>query len=108
MSRIGRLGSKLIPNRHWSPLRSGAAKHFNRSANHLPEAREPFQKAMSYCASTNPRALRFIVLMMGIYLHIGPLSRNVIAEMDSRIAAQDFPQHSMPPAIQEAQARAAF
>ena len=105
---LDRSNSRRRPPKGDIKLRSGAAEHFNRIANHLPEAREPFQKAMSYCASTNPRALRFIVLMMGIYLHIGPLSRNVIAEMDSRIAAQDIPRNSMPPAIQEAQARAAF
>jgi len=63
---------------------------------------------MRYCASTNPRALRFIVLMMGIYLHLGPLSRHVIATMDDRIAAQDTPRPSMPPPAREAHAGAAF
>jgi hypothetical protein len=33
--------------------------------------------------------VRFIVLMMAMYLHLGPFSRRVVAEIDRRIAAED-------------------
>ena len=105
---LDRSNSRRRPPRGDIKLRSGAAEHFNRIINHLPEAREAFQETMRYCAATNPRALRFIVLMMGIYIHLGPLSRHVIAAMDARIAAQDTPPVSIPPAAHEAHARAAF
>ena len=105
---LDRSNSRRRPPKGDIKLRSGAAEHFNRIINHLPEARTAFQETMRYCASTNPRALRFIVLMMGIYLHLGPLSRHVIATMDDRIAAQDTPRPSMPPPAREAHAGAAF
>ena len=65
-------------------------EHFNRLVELLPEAREAFQETIRYCASTNPRALRFIVMMMAFYLHLGPFSRRVIAEIDNRVAAGDL------------------
>jgi hypothetical protein len=105
---LNRSNSRRRPPKGDIKLRSGAAEHFNRIINHMPEARAAFQETMRYCAATNPRALRFIVLMMGIYLHLGPLSRHVIATMDDRIAAQDTPRLSMPPVAQEARTGAAF
>jgi radical SAM superfamily enzyme YgiQ (UPF0313 family) len=70
-------------------FRAGAAEHFERIANYLPEASGVFRETLSYCASTNPRAVRFIVLMMAIYLHLGPFSRRVTAEIGGRIATAD-------------------
>ena len=55
----------------------------------LPEAREPFWKTFVEVAKTNPGALRQIVTLMAIYLHLGPFSKHVIAEIDRRIAELD-------------------
>jgi NADH:ubiquinone oxidoreductase subunit H len=51
----------------------------------LPEAREPFLRVLKTCARENPDALRIIVGLMAMYLHLGPYSRRVIAAIDRRI-----------------------
>jgi radical SAM superfamily enzyme YgiQ (UPF0313 family) len=55
----------------------------------LPEAREPFWKTFVEVGKKNPGALRQIVTLMAIYMHLGPFSRHVIAEIDRRIAQED-------------------
>jgi len=64
----------------------GAIETAHRIISHLPEAREALWDAFMHCARTNPAALRFIVMLMGLYLHVGPFSRRVIANIDSQIA----------------------
>ncbi len=61
----------------------------HRIINALPEAREPFWKTFVAVAKTNPAALRYIVILMALYLHLGPFSRHVIGEIDRRIAELD-------------------
>src|SRR5436853_6399658 len=56
----------------------------------LPEAREPLSHAFKYCSRTNPAALRFIMSLMSIYLHVGPFSRKVMADIDRQIADADM------------------
>lgn len=60
----------------------------------LPEAREPFWKTFVEVAQSNPGALRFIVMLMALYVHFGPFSKRVIGEIDRRIAELDV----IPPA----------
>ncbi|MDQ0357870.1 radical SAM superfamily enzyme YgiQ (UPF0313 family) [Rhodoplanes tepidamans] len=55
----------------------------------LPEAREPFWKVFVEVAKSNPGALRYIVLLMAFYLHLGPFSRHAVAAIDRRIAELD-------------------
>ena len=55
----------------------------------LPEVREPFWKVFVEVAKTNPGALRYIVMLMALYLHLGPFSKRVISEIDRRIAELD-------------------
>jgi hypothetical protein len=55
----------------------------------LPEAREPFWIAFVEVTKTNPNALRYIVMLMALYMHLGPFSKNVIGEIDRRIAQLD-------------------
>ncbi|WP_375782705.1 B12-binding domain-containing radical SAM protein [Bradyrhizobium sp. Pha-3] len=59
----------------------------------LPEVREPFWKTFVEVAKSNPGALRYIVMLMALYLHFGPFSKHVIGEIDRRIAELD----AMPP-----------
>jgi hypothetical protein len=59
----------------------------------LPEVREPFWKTFVEVAKTNPGALRYIVMLMALYMHLGPFSERVISEIDRRIAELD----GMPP-----------
>ena len=55
----------------------------------LPEVREPFWKTFVQVAKTNPGALRYIVMLMALYMHLGPFSKRVIGEIDRRIAELD-------------------
>jgi radical SAM superfamily enzyme YgiQ (UPF0313 family) len=55
----------------------------------LPEVREPFWKTFVEVAKINPGALRYIVMLMALYLHLGPFSKRVISEIDRRIAELD-------------------
>ena len=40
-------------------------------------------------AKTNPGALRYIVMLMALYMHLGPFSKRVIGEIDRRMAELD-------------------
>ena len=70
----------------------------------LPEVREPFWKTFVEVGKKNPGALRQVVTLMAMYLHLGPFSRHVIAEIDRRIAMEDAVVARLPVA---ASARAA-
>jgi hypothetical protein len=65
----------------------GAMELVHRIVSALPETREPFWQVFTTCARENPNATRIIVALMALYLHLGPFSRRVIAEIDRRIAA---------------------
>lgn len=64
----------------------------------VPEAREPFWKVFVTVAKSNPGALRYIVLLMAFYLHLGPFSRYAIAAIDRRIAELDAAAGAVVPA----------
>jgi radical SAM superfamily enzyme YgiQ (UPF0313 family) len=55
----------------------------------VPEAREDFIKVIQKCRDTNPDALRHILGLMALYVHLGPYSRFVIKVVDERIAEID-------------------
>ena len=55
----------------------------------LPEARDEFWNVLRDCRQSNPAAVRFIVGLMALYVHLGPFSRFVIAEIDRRIGEID-------------------
>jgi hypothetical protein len=59
----------------------------------VPEAREPFWMAFVNVAKTNPDALRYVVMLMALYTHLGPFSKHVIGEVDRRIAELDEADH---------------
>ena len=69
--------------------RLGSIEGVHRIMRALPEAREPFWIAFVEVAKTNPNALRYIVMLMALYMHLGPFSKNVIGEIDRRIAELD-------------------
>jgi radical SAM superfamily enzyme YgiQ (UPF0313 family) len=55
----------------------------------MPEARQPFWQTFVKCGKSNPAALRYIVMLMAFYLHLGPFARKVIAAIDVRLAELD-------------------
>ena len=69
--------------------RLGGIDSMHRIMRALPEVREPFWKTFVEVAKTNPAALRYVVMLMALYLHLGPFSKHVIGEIDGRIADLD-------------------
>ena len=56
----------------------------------------PFWKSVLDCAIHNPRALRCVVMLSALYLHHGPFSRQVIAQIDRQIEDIDLGLWSAP------------
>jgi radical SAM superfamily enzyme YgiQ (UPF0313 family) len=71
----------------------------NRVINAVPETRDIFWKTFVNCARTNPDAVRYIMRMIAVYMHLGPFARQVIAQIDRRIAEIDEMQPSVPAAV---------
>jgi hypothetical protein len=69
--------------------RLGGIEGVHKIMRALPEVREPFWKTFAEVAKTNPGALRYIVMLMALYMHLGPFSKRVISEIDRRIAELD-------------------
>ncbi|HET8544263.1 MAG TPA: DUF4070 domain-containing protein, partial [Pseudolabrys sp.] len=65
-----------------------AMQLMQRIVTRLPEAREPFLRVLKFCGRENPDAMRIIIGLMAMYLHLGPFSRRVIAAIDRRIEAE--------------------
>ena len=63
----------------------------------LPE-RDLFRPIIVECGKTNPSSWRYILTLMAWYLHLGPFSRNVMEEIDLRIAELEVesPAHPAP------------
>jgi hypothetical protein len=83
---LDRSRSRRRPPKGDIKQKAGAQATLERIVNHLPEVREVFRDTFHYCAATNPRAVRFIVMLMALYLHLGPFSRQVIAAIDRQRA----------------------
>jgi radical SAM superfamily enzyme YgiQ (UPF0313 family) len=64
----------------------GSIGMLHRIMTNLPEPREIFRSTLSQCMSDNPSAIRWIVALMALYLHVGPFSRDVIARIDHIMA----------------------
>jgi radical SAM superfamily enzyme YgiQ (UPF0313 family) len=71
-------------------LKVASLEMVHKIINRLPEAREPFWQTFVDCAKSNPAALRYIVILMAFYLHLGPFARQVIAAIDARLAELDL------------------
>jgi radical SAM superfamily enzyme YgiQ (UPF0313 family) len=69
--------------------RLGSIEGVHRVIRALPDAREPFWNTFVQVAKGNPNALRYIVMLMALYMHLGPFSKHVIGEIDRRIAQLD-------------------
>jgi len=94
--RLDRLATMLDRSGRQRDLHEGDARRrmgslatVHRIVNAVPEARELFWNTFTRCARANPAALRYIVLMMAIYMYLGPFSQRVIGMIDRRIAALD-------------------
>jgi hypothetical protein len=56
-----------------------------------------FWRMLLDCALHNPKALPYVIMTSALYLHLGPFSRQVIAEIDGEIADIDCDHwHALP------------
>src|SRR5262245_16517844 len=62
-----------------------ASEILHRIITNLPEPQDMFRQTFAECMSTNPRSARWIVALMGFYLHLGPFSRYVIHRIEQQI-----------------------
>jgi radical SAM superfamily enzyme YgiQ (UPF0313 family) len=67
--------------------------------NAVPGTREIFWNTFKTIARTNPGALRHITILMSLYMHLGPFSKRVSAEIERRIAEIDEMAPKMPAAV---------
>ncbi|MFN3347330.1 DUF4070 domain-containing protein [Pseudorhodoplanes sp.] len=65
-----------------------------RIIDNLPDCPDAFRRILVQCATSNPNSLRSIVTLMAFYLHLGPFSRHVVAQIEHRIA--DLDEVSLP------------
>ncbi|MGD9543126.1 MAG: B12-binding domain-containing radical SAM protein [Methylocystis sp.] len=54
-----------------------------------PKVAARFWPLFLSCARNNPSALECVVLMTGLYLHVGPFALRVVGDLDRQIAALD-------------------
>ena len=55
----------------------------------MPDQRELFWRTFVDCASTNPKTVKYIVMLMILYLHLGPFARSMTEQMERRAAEID-------------------
>ena len=70
-----------------SRRRFGSLEMLHRIITSLPEPRDLFHRTLIQCMSSNPESIRWIVALMALYIHVGPFSREVIARIESMMAA---------------------
>ncbi|MFA6265637.1 MAG: DUF4070 domain-containing protein, partial [Pseudolabrys sp.] len=68
--------------------RLASLRTLNRILDAMPGERNTFWDTFINCARTNPAALQPVMSLMAMYAHLGPFARQVIAEIDRRIAAE--------------------
>lgn len=75
----------------------------HRILSKLPQARERFWRSFVQARQSNPAALRYLVMLMAFYLHLGPFAQHVIGVLDQRIAEIDktpaLRRHAVPAAV---------
>jgi hypothetical protein len=76
--RLERLASMLDNSGRRRQTRASDSRHglsgsemLHRIITNLPEPRDTFHRTFTRCISTNPRAARWIVALMALYLHLG-------------------------------------
>ena len=95
-SRLSRLALVLARTDRHRELPEGDSRRrydsidtVHRIINAVRGTRDVFWQTLVRCTKSNPAALRYIIMQMALYLHLGPFSRYVIAETNRRIAELD-------------------
>ncbi len=101
--RVRRVGRMLKRSQSYKMI-SGDLKSFFRLLWRIPSAGRGVRKQLLLtlldCLIHNPRALPYLVKISALYLHLGPFSRRVIAEIDEQIGDVDSGRWQAPMAVQ--------
>jgi len=95
-------GRKRQTRAQHSRRRLGRLEMLHRVISNLPEPRDLFRRTLTQCVASNPNSTSRIVLLITLYLDVGLFSRDVIARIESMIAALE--PAAEPPARIERQA----
>ena len=82
-------GSKQQTRAQHSRRGIGRLEMLHRVISNLPEPRDLFRRTLSQCVASNSDSTSKIVLLMALYLDVGPFSRDVAARIDKMMAALD-------------------
>lgn len=72
-----------------SRRKAASVETVRKTFGEVPELRDVFWPTFLNCAKANPSALRYVVMLMAMYLHLGPYSRYVIGTIDRRLEELD-------------------
>jgi hypothetical protein len=67
----------------------GKREMSTRIISNIPEPRDLFAQTLTRCVASNPSAARRILLLMALYMDVGPFSRDLIARIENMIATID-------------------
>jgi hypothetical protein len=76
--------------------RFSSLERVHRILSELP-TREPFWKVLTQVVRNNPAVANNIVMLMAVYLHLGPYTQFIISAIERRLATLD--SESMVPAL---------
>jgi hypothetical protein len=62
----------------------------------MPGERELFWRTFVDCASANPAATRYIMMLMVLYLHLGPFARTMAEQMERTMREMDRGAYQSP------------
>lgn len=101
--RVRRVGRMLNRNRSHRMVQ-GDLRSFARLLWRIPSAgpgvRKQFWSTVLDCIIHNPKALPYLIMIMALYLHLGPFARQVIAEIEREIEDIDQGRWHAPPILQ--------
>src|SRR4029079_5761540 len=90
--RLQRLATLLDNSGRCSAPPAGDSKRtlmMHRIMTNLPEPHETLRRGLPECLENTPRSPLYIVIMLGLYLHLGPFSRYVIQQIEQKIEELD-------------------
>ncbi|WP_408887816.1 DUF4070 domain-containing protein [Novacetimonas hansenii] len=103
--RVRRLGRMLKRERAHRMIK-GDLRSFARLILRIhragPGTAGQFWRMLIDCALHNPKAVPYVIMTSALYLHLGPFSRQVIAEIDREIANVDQGHKQVMPIMQPA------
>jgi len=67
----------------------GRLEMLHRVISNLPEPRDLFRRTLSQCVASNPDSTSRIVLLMALYLDVGPFAHDVAARIEHMMTALD-------------------